>query len=243
MRAARPGRGRSTPPRAGGVASVAVMSDANPDKKIGPDGRPVPTGRLVLLRHGPTEWSESGQHTGSTDLPLTDYGVEVTRATAPMLEPYDFVEVLVSPLQRARHTAELLGLEATAVDENLREWDYGGYEGRTTPEIREELGFGWTIWEDGTVPGNTPGEQIEEVAARARSVIDRVRPTLEAGGDVALVAHGHLLRVLAATWLRENLRFGGSLILDAGSISELGYEHDMPAIKLWNARAKDQPTL
>ena len=208
----------------------------DPNTATDPTGRPMPTGALVLLRHGPTEWSENGRHTGVTDLSLTEHGEEVTRSARPMLAGFDFVDVRVSPRRRARRTADLLGLEPTAVDDDLVEWDYGGYEGITTAQVREQVGYPWTVWHDGVIPGETPGESIEEVAARARAVIDRVLPTLEAGGDVALVAHGHFLRILAATWLREDLRFGQSLIFDAGAVSVLGYEHERPAIRVWNAK-------
>lgn len=201
--------------------------------------RPIPPHQLVLLRHGQTEWAVAGKHTGLTDVPLTERGEELARATAKRLVGYDFSLVLASPLQRARRTAELVGLTDVQIDPNLVEWDYGGYEGLTTPEIRERLGYAWNVWQDGVVPGTaSPGETIEQVSARARAVIDRVTPALY-DGDVALVAHGHLLRILAATWLRSELRFGAQLILDAGSVSVLGYERENPAIKAWNIPAGD----
>jgi probable phosphoglycerate mutase len=187
----------------------------------------------VLLRHGETEWSLSGRHTGFTDLPLTENGEMAARATAPLLASRDFALVLTSPLQRARRTAELAGLTGAQVDENLLEWDYGGYEGRTTEEIRAELGYDWNVFHQGVVPGDTPGETVEDVAARARKVIDRALPAL-AEGDVALAGHGHCLRILASVWLRQEPRFGAQLDLHAGSVSVLGHKHEDPAIVTWN---------
>lgn len=195
--------------------------------------RPIPEHRLVLIRHGKTEWSEAMKHTGLTDVPLLPKGEKLAAEIAPNLTGFDFSLVLSSPLQRARRTAELAGLGDHEIEPNLVEWDYGGYEGRTTAEIRDELGYDWNVWDDGVVPGDTPGETIEQVSARARSVIDRVTPALQ-HGDVALVAHGHLLRVLASVWLRTEPRFGAQLILDAGALCVLGYERHNPAIVHWN---------
>lgn len=195
--------------------------------------RKAPSGRLVLLRHGETEWSKSGQHTGVTDLPLTENGERVARNLAPLLEEFDFRLVLSSPSQRARRTAELAGL-TPEITEDLREWDYGGYEGLTTPQIREQLGDEtWTVFKDGVVPGETPGETVEEVAARASRVLARVRPLLS-DGDVALVGHGHNLRVLTTVYLQQEPRMGAQLLLDAGSLSVLRPEHNVPSIALWN---------
>ncbi|MBA2517642.1 MAG: histidine phosphatase family protein, partial [Solirubrobacterales bacterium] len=144
---------------------------------------------ITLIRHGETEWSKSGQHTGTTDLPLLPEGERAAERAGERLRDVHFDLVRSSPLQRARRTAEIAGLESVEIDDDLREWRYGDYEGRTTPDIREERP-GWDIWRDGC-PG---GETIEELAARADAVIARV---LEAGAErVALVAHGHLLRVL-----------------------------------------------
>ncbi|HSO64114.1 MAG TPA: histidine phosphatase family protein [Ornithinibacter sp.] len=192
-----------------------------------------PTGRLVLVRHGETAWSRSGQHTGRTDVPLTGDGERDARALAPRLAAFDLALVLASPLGRARRTAELAGLTPT-VDDDLAEWDYGGYEGRTTAEIRETLGDPtWMVFDDGVVPGDTPGETVEEVAARSSRVLARVAEPLRTR-DVALIAHGHLLRVLTATWLRQDPRFGASLLLDAGALCVLQYERGVPAIRAWN---------
>ncbi len=195
--------------------------------------RSEPPGRLLLVRHGQTEWSRSGRHTGLTDLSLTPDGERDARALAPLIAPFDLVEVLSSPLERARRTAELAGLTPTT-DADLVEWDYGGYEGRTTAQIREDLGDpAWTVFDQGVVPGATPGETVEEVAARASRVLARIAPSLETG-DVALFAHGHLLRILAATWLRQPARFGASLLLDAGALCVLEVERSVPAIRTWN---------
>jgi probable phosphoglycerate mutase len=190
-------------------------------------------GRLVLVRHGQTGWSRDGRHTGRTDVPLTDAGEQDARDLAPRLRAFDLSLVLCSPLERARRTAELAGLHPDP-DDDLLEWDYGGYEGLTTPEIRERLGDpGWTVFADGVVPGETPGETVEEVAARASRVLARVQEPL-AHGDVALVAHGHLLRILAATYLHQDARFGAQLLLDAGALSVLDTEHGVPGIRSWN---------
>lgn len=192
----------------------------------------IPSGKLVLLRHGETEWSKSGQHTGRTDLPLTAQGELVAKAAARLLADHDFALVLASPLQRAWRTAELAGL-APQVEENLIEWDYGGYEGRTTKDIRAELGYDWSVFTDGVVAGESEGETVEEVAARASKVLARIAPAL-ADGDVALVGHGHALRVLATVFLRQEPRLGAQLLLDAGSVSVLRYDKEFPAISSWN---------
>ena len=195
-----------------------------------------PTGRLVLLRHGETEWSRDGRHTGRTDVPLTAAGERAARRLAPRLAGFDFTLVLCSPLSRARRTAELAGLDPVT-DDDLVEWDYGGYEGRTTSEIREDLGDpAWTVFGDGVVPGATPGETVEEVAARASRVLTRVGEPLRRG-DVALVAHGHLLRILTATYLRQEARFGAQLLLDAGAVCVLDHERGVPAVRSWNETA------
>jgi broad specificity phosphatase PhoE len=192
----------------------------------------APSGRLVLLRHGETEWSRSGRHTGRTDLSLTPHGEERAAAAARLLAGYGFVLTLSSPLERARRTAELAGL-VPELDDDLLEWDYGGYEGLTTVQIRERLGYDWTVFENGVVAGATPGETVEEVAARASRVVARARAAM-AAGDVALVGHGHSLRVLASVFLRQEPRMGAQLLLDAGSVSVLEYEREQPAIRVWN---------
>jgi probable phosphoglycerate mutase len=189
-------------------------------------------GEIVVLRHGATEWSRSGQHTGVTDLPLLPEGEQRARELAPTLARRDVVEIWVSPLQRARRTAELAGLTPTAVDRDLVELDYGGYEGRTTAEISEELGRQWSVWRDPVVPGETPGETLEQVGRRVDRVLERARPRL-ADGDVALVAHGHLLRVLTARWLGLEPAAGSLFALPAGAYGVLGHEHARPVLTGW----------
>lgn len=188
---------------------------------------------IVLVRHGQTEWSKTGQHTGVSDIPLTPDGEQEATRLRQLLAGRTFALALSSPRQRARRTAELAGVDVE-VDERLREWDYGGYEGMTTSQIREQLGTDWRIFRDGVVPGDTPGERLEEVAARTRRVLDRAQDALDDGGDVALFAHGHLLRILAATWLEQAPQLGAALVLSSGSVSVLGREHGVPAILAWN---------
>jgi probable phosphoglycerate mutase len=197
-----------------------------------PRSRVVSDGRLVLLRHGETEWSKSGRHTGLTDIPLTEHGEQLASAAGKVLTSYRFVLTLSSPLQRARRTAELAGL-TPEIDADLLEWDYGAFEGLTTPQIRAELGYDWTVFENGVPPGETPGETVEEVAARASRVVHRAVAAM-AEGDVALVGHGHCLRVLATVFLRQEPRMGAQLLLDAGSVSVLEFEREAPAIRVWN---------
>jgi broad specificity phosphatase PhoE len=192
-------------------------------------------GELVVLRHGETEWSRSGQHTSVTDLPLLPDGEAQARRLGDALAGRSFVEVWVSPRERARRTAELAGLHLTAIVEDLVEIDYGGYEGRTTPEISAELGRPWSIWRDGTIPGATPGETLAEVAARVDRVLARVRPRLD-DGDVALVAHGHVLRVLTARWLGLPPADGALFALPAGSYGILGFEHAREVLTGWGLR-------
>ena len=183
--------------------------------------------RIWLIRHGETEWSRSGQHTGRTDIPLIDAGRERARAVGRSLAGKLFVLVLSSPRTRAQETCRLAGYgDAYVVDDNLQEWDYGAYEGRTSSDIQHEVP-GWSIWK-GLVPR---GETIEQVAARADRVIDRA---LGAEGDVALFAHGHILRVLGARWLQTPPDTGRLFALDTGSISTLGYEHETRVIRQWN---------
>jgi broad specificity phosphatase PhoE len=192
-------------------------------------------GEVVVLRHGQTEWSRSGQHTSVTDLPLLPEGEEQARGLGRTLAGRSFAEVWVSPRQRARRTAELAGLSPTAVDEDLVEMDYGGYEGRTTKEISAELGQEWSVWRDPVAPGTTPGETLQQVAARVDRVLDRLHPRLD-DGDVVLVAHGHVLRVLTARWLRLGPEAGALFALPAGSFGVLGHAHARPALTGWGLR-------
>jgi probable phosphoglycerate mutase len=179
-----------------------------------------------LLRHAETEWSRSGKHTGRTDIPLTDNGREVARELGARLAGHDFALVLCSPLSRARETAQLAGLECSGLRDDLLEWDYGEYEGLTTPEIREQRPD-WYLWRDG-VPG---GEGPDDVAARCDRAIAEVRA---AEGDVALVAHGHILRALGARWVDAPVALGGRLHLGTGSVCVLGWEREVAVISTWN---------
>jgi len=191
-------------------------------------------GELILLRHGETEWSASGQHTGRTDIPLTARGEAAAAALAPALAQRPIHAVFTSPASRAVRTAELAGLHDAKLDSDLQEWDYGGYEGRTTPQIQQDRP-GWYLWRDGVIPGDAahPGETVAQVGARADAVLARVRPLL-ADGDVALVAHGHILRVLTARWLELAPDGGRMFRLDTGTVSTLGTEHGYPVITAWN---------
>jgi probable phosphoglycerate mutase len=191
-------------------------------------------GELILLRHGETEWSRVGRHTGRTDLPLTAVGEAAAAALAPALARREPRAVFTSPAQRAVRTAELAGLTGGKADPDLQEWDYGGYEGRTTQDIMAERP-GWYLWRDGVVPGDAahPGETVGQVGARADAVLSRAAPLL-AEGDVALVSHGHLLRVLAARWLRLPPADGRLFELGTGTLSVLGTEHAEPVISRWN---------
>ena len=183
--------------------------------------------QIVLVRHGETEWSVSGQHTGNTDIPLTDAGRRQAEAMGARLAPWTFARVLSSPLSRALETCRLAGLgEVAEVTDDLREWDYGDYEGRRTVDIRKERP-GWTLWTDG-VPG---GEAVEDVGRRVDRVLDAAR---DAGGDVALFAHGHVLRVLGARWIGLAPEYGGRLKLSTATLSVLGWERETPAVERWN---------
>lgn len=186
----------------------------------------MPT-ELWLFRHGETEWSRSGAHTGRTDLPLTEEGRRRAKALGAWLGGRKFDLVLASPLRRARDTCALAGYgEAAQVDPNLREWDYGDYEGRSTAEIRKERPD-WLLWRSG-VPN---GETVEQVGARAQAVIDRA---VTANGAVALFAHGHILRILTACWLGLPPDGGRLFALSTGSVSVLGHEHEGRVITSWN---------
>lgn len=191
-----------------------------------------PAGRLVLVRHGQTEWSRDGRHTGLSDLPLLPEGEDDARSLAPVLARFSFALVLTSDLARARRTAQLAGLSGE-IDPDLREWDYGAAEGRTTAEIRETKGASWTVF-DGVDPGETPGETVEEVAARASRVVARVGPVVESGQDACLVGHGHALRILTAVWLGHSPRLAAQLVLDAGAVSVLGFYREDPCVVAWN---------
>lgn len=191
-------------------------------------------GDLILLRHGQTEWSRLGRHTGRTDVPLTERGVAGARALAPLLAGRPITAVFTSPASRAARTARLAGLEGAKQDPDLWEWDYGGYEGMTSEQI-QAVRPGWYLWRDGIIPGDDahPGETVSQVGARADRVLARASASLTAG-DVVLVAHGHVLRVLTARWLGLPPAEGRLFRLDTGTVSTLGTEHDEPVIATWN---------
>jgi probable phosphoglycerate mutase len=183
--------------------------------------------QIVLVRHGETEWSLSGQHTSRTDLPLTEKGRERAAELAPALAEWNFAVVLTSPLRRARETCEIAGYADRAdICDDLREFDYGEYEGLTTPQIRE-LDPAWSLWRDGC-PG---GEQPADVGARADRAIERMRA---GGGDALAFAHGHLLRILTARWLQFEAAAGARFVLGAGALGVLGHERETEVIQLWN---------
>jgi broad specificity phosphatase PhoE len=187
---------------------------------------------VFAIRHGETAWSVSGQHTGTTDIPLTENGRRVAERLRPVLAKEAFAQVFVSPMQRARETCELAGLGAAAViDADLVEWNYGEYEG-LTPEQIHQRAPGWLIFRDGC-PG---GETAAQVGARADRVVARVRAVK---GNVAVFAHGHILRVLAARWIGLSAGGGQHFLLDTGSLCVLGYYRDIPAIKIWNGPLPD----
>ena len=187
---------------------------------------------VVLVRHGETEWTRTRQHTGRTDLPLTEEGREQARLVGEALRGRTFGLVLTSPLRRAHETAELAGFGAAAqAREDLGEWDYGGYEGRTTKEIRSERPD-WSLWRDGAPGGESPAD----VGRRADRVVEEIRA---AGVDTLVFGHGHQLRVLAARWLGLEPAEGRLFALDTGTLSALGYERETPVIRRWNEPLED----
>jgi probable phosphoglycerate mutase len=199
---------------------MPIMPSPNPDPEI------------WLIRHGETAWSLSGQHTGRTDIPLTAAGERQAAEIGRYLAGRPFALVLTSPLQRARETCRMAGYGGMAqLEPDLREWDYGAYEGRTSAQIQKSVP-GWTIWTS-PVP---QGETIQQVAARARRVIERAS---RADGDVALFAHGHLLRVLTACWLGLPPDAGRLFALSTASIGVLGYERETRVISQWNLPARE----
>jgi probable phosphoglycerate mutase len=190
---------------------------------------------MVLLRHGATEWSKSGQHTGRSDIPLLEEGREQAKAAGQLLAGWKFSLVLTSPLRRAAETCAVAGFDGEP-EPDLMEWDYGAYEGLTSAQIREQRP-GWTLWTDGVVDG----ERAADVGRRVDRVIARAR-ALE--GDTLCVAHGHVLRVLAARWLELPPVAGRLLALDVATLSVLGWEHENPVIAMWNiggGRTGDAP--
>ena len=188
----------------------------------------MPTQQIYLMPHGETEWSLSGQHTGLTDIPLTENGRNLARRLAPVLARETFTLVLTSPLERARTTCELAGLGAQAeIDRDLVEWNYGEYEGLTPKQIHAKAP-GWLLFRDGCPGGETP----EHVGVRVDRVIARIRAV---EGHVALFAHGHIFRVFAARWVGFPATAGGHFLLDTATLSVLSYYRDIPAVKRWNA--------
>ncbi|MFI5863624.1 histidine phosphatase family protein [Streptomyces sp. NPDC051546] len=193
---------------------------------------------LLLVRHGETAWSATGRHTGRTDVPLTPHGVEEAISLFAYFRDKHPALVLTSPLRRAAATAELAGLSGGVTDPDLYEWDYGGYEGVTTAEIQREHPS-WSLWTDGVPPGDAehPGENAAQVGARADRVLARVAGVLrEDRGNVVLVAHGHLLRVLTARYLGLPPEAGRLFMLRTGTFSALSTEHGLPVIASWNSR-------
>ncbi len=182
---------------------------------------------LFAIRHGETAWTLSGQHTGVTDLPLTDNGRRLAEQMRPVLAKEAFELVLVSPLQRARETCERAGLGRKAIIEHdLMEWNYGKYEGLTSKQIRETAP-GWLIFRNGCPDGEAPeqvGERVDRIITRTRAV----------EGDVALFAHGHVLRVLVARWLGLPVSAGQHFMLDTGTLSVLGRYDEIPVVRIWN---------
>ena len=194
-------------------------------------------GDLFLVRHGETEWSRSGRHTGWTDVPLTEHGREEARRLVPLIRSHRVGAAFVSPLQRARETAELIGLHGVRVDADLREWDYGGYEGVTTAAIQRARP-GWFLFTDGVAPGpqDHPGETPEQVGERADRVLAKVDAAHTGAEAVLLVAHGHFLRVLTARRLGLPASAGALFQLATGTLCRLGTEHGRPVIAAWNVR-------
>ena len=185
---------------------------------------------LFAIRHGETVWSRSGQHTGTTDLPLTETGRQLAERLRPLLAKETFALVLVSPMRRACETCGLAGFgDRAVVDPNLLEWNYGAYEGLTAREI-DNRAPSWLIFRNGCPGGETP----QEVGLRVDRVIARVRAV---SGDTVLFAHGHVLRVLAARWLGLSVSAGQHFVLDTGTVSVLGHYRDIPAVKIWNSPA------
>ncbi|MFN2614497.1 MAG: histidine phosphatase family protein [Actinomycetota bacterium] len=180
---------------------------------------------VVVVRHGETEWSRTGKHTSRTDVALTERGMRQARALGTRLKERRYARVLTSPMRRARDTCECAGFRGERLDD-LTEWDYGGYEGITTQEIRNEWP-GWSLWRDGC----PEGENAIEVGSRADRVIVELR---RSGGDVLVFSHGHFLRVLAARWVGLAPEAGAVLTLDAAAVGELGYEREQPVIRYWN---------
>lgn len=240
--------------------TVGAMSNQQSDGTVAVDASRGGAGYLVLLRHGQTAWSQSGQHTGRTDIPLTETGRQQARDAGARLRaafPSGFDEgcVFSSPLIRARETAVLAGFEHPGTLDGIAEWDYGSAEGRTRQQVSELAGFQWDVWRDGprslpesmqgdwteTLPDGRqvpvhegPGETVEEAAARARGAIDAVLPMLESGHNVLFVAHAHILRILTSQWLGVEPRFARLLRLDTAHYCVLSKYKGDNVIERWN---------
>jgi probable phosphoglycerate mutase len=185
---------------------------------------------IVLVRHGQTEWSRTGQHTSYTDIDLTTDGEQQAREIGARLAGRPFAAVISSPRRRALRTAEIAGLRVTEVDDDLAEWNYGRYEGITSAKIREDHDPAWSLWTDGAPGGETPaqiGVRVDRLLAKAAKLLDE--------GDVALVGHGHCLRVVGARWVGLGTEGGGLLKLDTATLSVLGFEHSTRVIQQWNS--------
>jgi broad specificity phosphatase PhoE len=185
--------------------------------------------RLWIIRHGPTEWSSSGRHTGSTDVPLTEEGEREAAGLRDRLKGVDFGLVLTSPLQRARRTAELAGFGEAEPEPLAREWDYGDFEGRTRAEIRKEVA-GWSPWTNPDMPN---GERLDQVADRASRLVQRVRSS--GVDDALLFAHGHLLRMVAVTWIDAGWTLAWRLPIDPAAVSILGWDRGTAVLERWNS--------
>ncbi|MGH8778127.1 histidine phosphatase family protein [Paraburkholderia sp.] len=208
-----------------------ATTDSNTDTRTGTHelAHPSEHTEIWLIRHGETEWSLSGQHTGRTDIPLTEHGREQARSLRSALAAQPFDHVFTSPRVRARETCREAGLgDHAQVEPDLSEWDYGIYEGRTTHDIRSTEPD-WAIWQS-AIP---QGESRDQIQARALGLIERLLPL---GGRIALFSHGHFLRVLGGCWVTETAAFGAHLFLDTASASVLGFERDTRAIRQWNVR-------
>jgi probable phosphoglycerate mutase len=211
------------------MTSVEAGSGSEPASGMLGAGRELPDDTaLWLVRHGETEWSESGQHTGVTDIPLTEDGEKQAAAVRSVIGDLGPAYVLCSPLQRARRTAELAGLSVDGFDDDLQEWNYGDYEGRTTAEIRDEVPD-WSIWTHGAPGGESPAD----VSARADRVLARAAQRLD-GGPVVLVGHGHFSRALGARWLDLPVTAGANLLLGTAAPCKLGAQYGVAAIVHWN---------
>jgi len=208
----------------------------------------APDPQLVLVRHGETEWSASGRHTGRSDIPLTVAGEQQAVAAGVWLQRWADrrgrrpAVVLSSPRQRARRTADLAGFPDAATDDDLAEWDYGPVDGQTAVAVSEQIGRDWLIFRDGVnvlaAANGHRGEELADVAELAGRVVGRVEPTLQGGEDVVLFAHGHLLRVLATVWLGVDPGLGARLELGTAAICLLGYGHGLRTIEGWNLSAQ-----